>query len=261
MNFSLPFIPERTLKPRREGLNMIMDKGLGIYEAQNLIDSAGHLIDFVKLGFGTSYITKNLEQKIVLYKNAGIKVYFGGTLFEAFYIRNMVDDYLKLIEKFGLEVMEISDGEVIIPHQEKCEMIARFSKYAFVLSEVGSKEAGVVIPNNQWVNMMNLEMEAGSKYVIAEAREAGNIGIYNKDGSANTSLIDAIKKSVNTAKILWEAPHKPQQVFFVKEFGANVNLGNIAHNEVIALETVRLGLRGDTFFNWLPDELKAKQQH
>ncbi|MFH2095568.1 MAG: phosphosulfolactate synthase [Bacteroidota bacterium] len=251
MNYKLPGLPERTGKPRISGINMVMDKGLSTHEAENLADTCAGLIDFIKLGFGTSLISPNLKDKLNIYRQAGIKTYFGGTLFEIFYVRNMVDDYRKYLSEFGMEVLEVSDGEVQIPHHVKCSLISRFSADFQVLSEVGSKEAGVIIPDEKWVQMMQDELKAGSWKVIAEARESGNIGIYNKDGSANTGLIEKIKSNIAIENIIWEAPQKPQQVYFIKQFGANVNLGNIPSTEVIALETIRLGLRGDTFFDFI----------
>ncbi|GAB4282210.1 MAG: phosphosulfolactate synthase [Marinilabiliales bacterium] len=257
MNYNLEFLPERTKKPRQCGLNMIMDKGLSLKDAESLIQSSGDFVDFVKLGFGTSIITNNLEEKIKLYKEAGIKPYFGGTLFEAFYIRKQLSGFKKYIEHFNIEVVEISDGEVNMNHNEKCELINEFSKTYTVLSEVGSKEEDKVYPVEQWVEMMQKELIAGSWKVITEARESGNLGIYNKDGSANTELINAISNNIDIDNIIWEAPIKKQQVWFIRHMGANVNLGNIPYNEVIALESLRLGLRGDTFFQFLPDSLKS----
>ncbi|MFH2142230.1 MAG: phosphosulfolactate synthase [Bacteroidota bacterium] len=253
MNFNLPHLPDRSQKPRKNGINMIMDKGLSIREVEDFISATAELVDYVKLGFGTSIVTKNLNQKIKLYKDAGINPYFGGTLFEVFYIRGLLDDYKKYLEKFEIQTVEVSDGEVQIPADKKCEIIRNFSKDFTVLSEVGSKEADVIIPVEKWIEMMINEKQAGSVKVIAEAREAGTIGIYNKDGSTNTELVDSIRKNVSIDDIIWEAPMKSQQAWFIKQMGTNVNLGNIPHNEVIALETLRLGLRGDTFFQFIPD--------
>jgi phosphosulfolactate synthase len=240
-------------------LTMVMDKGLSIGEAENLISSCSSLIDFVKLGFGTSAIVSGLEEKISLFKTADINVYLGGTLFEAFIVRDMYKDYLKLLDKLELNFVEVSDGSMNMLHDEKCRYIRELSASHFVLSEVGAKDAGVVISNDKWISMMEKELEAGSRVLIAEARESGNVGIYNSNGSANTSLIEQLTTKIPQDKILWEAPQKTQQVWFINHFGANVNLGNIASTEVIPLETLRLGLRGDTFFNFLPDNLKGKK--
>lgn len=255
MNFEMPHIPERPVKPRNSGLTMMMDKGLSIRQVEDFLETSGDLTDLVKLGFGTSYLTKNIEQKIKLYKEAGIKVYLGGTLFEAFIIRNMFEDYLRLIDKLNLECAEVSDGSIIIPHDKKCEYIHALSKNCVVLSEVGSKEAGIIIHPAKWTTMMTKELEAGSWKVIAEARESGNVGIYRSNGSAHVMLINKILSKVKKEDILWEAPQKPQQVWFLKLLGANVNLGNISYDDVIPLETLRLGLRGDTFFSFLPKNI------
>jgi phosphosulfolactate synthase len=260
MNYNLPYIPERPPKPRSEGLTMMMDKGLSVSETESFIESSGEFTDFVKFGFGTSIITKKLKEKIKLYKQAKIRPYFGGTLFEAFVIRNMFDDYRKYISEFDLDLAEISDGSMSMPHEQKLKYISRLSKEVTVLSEVGSKQRGVFIPADQWVVMMKTELEVGSFKVIAEARESGTIGIYNSDGTANESLINTISKHINPADIIWEAPDGKQQVWFIKLYGANVNLGNIAPNIVVPLECLRLGLRGDTFFDALPKEEKEKKQ-
>lgn len=257
-NFELPFVPKRTAKPRESGITMMMDKGLSLREAEDFIEKAGHLTDLVKLGFGTSYVTNKLQEKINLYKQAGLKVYLGGTLFEAFVIRNMFDDYLKLLDKYKLEFAEVSDGSVIMNHDKKCEFIHKLSKNYTVLSEVGSKEAEFYISPQKWVKMMNTELEAGSWQVIAEAREGGNVGIYKHNGSAHTDLISQILNNVPNERVLWEAPQKAQQVWFIKLLGPNVNVGNIAPNEVIPLETLRLGLRGDTFFSFIPDNISRE---
>jgi phosphosulfolactate synthase len=253
MNYLLSFLPERELKPRKKGLTMVMDKGLSIAQAEHLVSVAGHLIDFVKLGFGTSYCTQGLQDKIHVYKKSDIQVYFGGTLFEAFLIRDCIEDYIRLCRKYELKWVEISDGSVSIPHELKCNMIEDFSQHFSVLSEVGSKQADVILSDEQWVEQINKEMQAGSKYVIAEAREGGNVGVYDSTGKPKTDLIDTIEKHTDCKKLLWEAPTKPQQVWFIKKFGTHVNLGNIHHDEVIALETLRLGLRGDTFFDFIPE--------
>ncbi len=255
MNFNLPHIPERASKPREKGITMMMDKGISLREAENFISASGHLTDLVKLGFGTSYISNNLQEKIKLYQQANIKVYLGGTLFEAFIVRNMFDDYRKLLDKLQLDTAEVSDGSLEMNHDKKCEYIHTLSKQVTVLSEVGSKEEGIIIHPAKWIKMMTKELEAGSWKVIAEARESGNVGIYHRDGKAHTLLIDKILARVPAEKIMWESPQKPQQVWFIKLLGANVNLGNIAPNDVISLETLRLGLRGDTFFHFLPKEL------
>lgn len=252
LNFDLPFMPEREVKPRNKGITMMMDKGLSLRETEDFIESSGHLTDVVKFGFGTSMVTKNLAEKINLYKEANIRPYFGGTLFEIFYARGMFDDYLRFIDKYKLDLAEISDGSIIIDHDEKCELIQKMSKNITVLSEVGSKDSGIIISPAKWIKMMTKELEAGSWKVIAEGRESGTVGVFRPNGTAHTFLINKIIAKVNPNDIMWEAPIKNQQVWFVKLFGASVNLGNIAPKEMIPLECLRLGLRGDTFFENLP---------
>jgi phosphosulfolactate synthase len=257
-NFELPYIPERTSKPRKAGVTMMMDKGLSLSETEAFIDSSAELTDLAKFGFGTSMITPNLKEKIKLYKDAGIRPYFGGTLFEVFLARNKFNDYCKLLDKFDLDLCEVSDGSIIIPHDKKLEYIQKLSKNRTVLSEVGSKDAGIIISPAKWIKMMSTELQAGSWKVIAEGRESGTAGIFRPNGNAHTYLINKIIAKVDPADILWEAPKKNQQVGFIRFFGANVNIGNIAPNEVITLETLRLGLRGDTFFEFLPEEIGAE---
>ncbi len=260
MNYSLPYLPERPEKPRTKGLTMMMDKGLSIRQVEDFLSASSNLADLIKLGFGTSYVTNNLEQKIKLYKEAGMKVYLGGTLFEAFIVRGMFTDYMKLLDKLKLNCAEVSDGSIVMPHDKKCEYINTLSKNCTVLSEVGSKEAGIIIHPAKWTVMMNKELEAGSWKVIAEARESGNVGIYRANGSAHTLLINKILAKVDKDNIIWESPQKPQQVWFLKLLGPNVNLGNISYDDVIPLETLRLGLRGDTFFSFLPKEMKQSTE-
>lgn len=254
MNTTLPFLPDRSAKPRNSGIAMVMDKGLSLREAEDFVNSSGDLTDFLKLGFGTSVITPQVKDKVRIYQQAKIKVYVGGTLFEAFLIRNMFDEYRKYIDSLGLDTVEISDGSMTIEHDEKCKYIQTLSKTHMVLSEVGSKEAGILISPHRWTEMMENELQAGSFKVIAEARESGTVGIYKASGKTHTTLINKILAKIDNDSIIWEAPLKSQQVWFIKHFGANVNLGNIPPNEMISLETLRLGLRGDTFFQFIPQK-------
>lgn len=251
MNFNLTNIPTRTEQPRSNGLTMVMDKGLSTEEAKNFMSVCKQYVDVVKLGFGTAYVTPNLREKIELYQSHNIPVYFGGTLFEAFLIRNQVDEYIKIVEDYGLSTVEISDGSLVIPHAEKCGYIEKLAKTTRVYSEVGSKDATHIMPPYKWIELMRAELEAGSTYVIAEAREAGNVGIYRGTGEVREGLVQEILTQIPAEKIVWEAPQKAQQVYFLELLGSNVNLGNIAPNDVIPLEATRLGLRGDTFHMFL----------
>jgi len=212
--------------------------------------------DYVKLGFGTSLITPGYEKKIAIYKKAGAIPYFGGTLFEAFIIRNMFREFIDFLDKNEVDMVEVSDGSYDIEHKLKLEYIARLAERGTVISEVGSKKKDVIYTPEEWVAMMKSELAAGSVKVIAEARESGTTGIYNEDGSINNEIISGIAEHVKLENVIWEAPLKSQQAWFIKNFGANVNLGNIAPHEIIPLESLRLGLRGDTFFQFLPEEMK-----
>ncbi len=251
MNYTLNNIPERTQKPRDVGFTMVMDKGLSLREVEDLIETSGAYIDIIKLGWTTSFVTPKLKEKLALYKDAGIPCYLGGTLFEAFVVRNQFEDYQKVLDKFSLEYAEVSDGSIEMDHDAKCEYINTLAKQVTVLSEVGSKDAAKIIPPYKWIEQMQTELEAGAWKVIGEAREGGNVGLFRDSGEVRQGLVEEILTQVPSEKILWEAPQKAQQVWFIKLCGTNVNLGNIAPNEVIPLETIRLGLRGDTFSHFL----------
>jgi len=251
-NFELNGLPKRTVKPRNSGLTMVMDKGMSTPEVENFLNIAAPYTDVVKLGFGTAYVTMNLNEKLAVYKKYHIPTYFGGTLFEAFIARNQFNDYLKALDKYEMEYVEVSDGSLEIPHSKKMKYIETLAKKGLkVYSEVGSKDAEKIIPPYQWIELMETELNAGAHKVIAEAREAGNVGIYRGSGEVREGLVQEILTKIKKEKVIWEAPQKPQQTWFIKLIGANVNLGNIAPNEVISVETLRLGLRSDTFHHFL----------
>lgn len=247
MNFNLSQIPARTAQPRVNGLTMVMDKGLSINEAHNFMASTAPHTDIVKLGFGTSFVTPNLREKIEAYQTYNVPLYFGGTLFEAFLIRNQIEDFIAVCKDYGITYVEVSDGSITIPHAEKCGYIEKLTKHFTVLSEVGSKDAAHIMAPYKWIELMRAELEAGASYVIAEAREAGNVGIYRGSGEVREGLVQEILTQIPAEKIIWEAPQKAQQLYFLELIDQNVNLGNIAPNEVIPLEAMRIGLRGDTF--------------
>lgn len=254
MNFNLSQIPDRNVKPRKSGITMVMDKGLSIPEVHQFLSVSQPHVDLVKLGFGTSFVTPNLREKIEVYRSYNMPIYFGGTLFEAFLVRNQLDDYIAVCKDYGVDYMEVSDGSITIPHTEKCGYIEKLTKHGTVLSEVGSKDAAHIIPPYKWIELMQAELGAGSSYVIAEAREAGNVGIYRGTGEVREGLVQEILTKIPGDQIIWEAPQKAQQLYFIELLGCNANLGNIAPNEVIPLETMRLGLRGDTFSLFLTKE-------
>ncbi len=259
MNYFLKDIPERTSKPRETGFTMVIDKGLSIREAEDFLSISSAYVDIVKLGWGTSFVTPNLKEKIQVYTEAGIPTYFGGTLFEAFIIRDQFQDYVKALDKFNIGYAEVSDGSLEMDHDVKCEYIRKLSEYVTVLSEVGSKDAEKIIPPYKWIAQMQAELDAGSWKVIGEARESGTVGLFRSSGEVRSGLVEEILTKIPFEKIIWEAPLKAQQVWFIKLLGANVNLGNIAPNELIPVETIRLGLRGDTFNHFISRKKESIQ--
>lgn len=252
-NFPLTQIPDRTESPRAYGLTMVNDKGLSLAEAGNLVSVAGPYVDIVKLAFGTAFVSQDLAEKVRVYQQAGIKVYFGGLLFEAFIIRNQFPDYIRLLQEYAIDYIEVSDGSIDIPHEEKCGYIEKLSGYGTVLSEVGSKDKDRehITPPYKWIQLMKAELEAGASYIVAEARETGTVGLYRNSGEVREGLVQEILTKVPAEKIIWEAPQKDQQLYFLSLIGPNANLGNINPSEVIALESMRIGLRGDSFHLFL----------
>ncbi len=246
-NFLLKNIPERNQKPRQQGITMVLDKGLSVGEVKNFLSVAADYVDIIKFGWATAYITPHLKKKIQLYHAAGIPTYFGGTLFEAFVVRNQFDDYRRLLDEYDMPYVEVSDGSIALSLKKKCAYISQLAKQCLVLSEVGSKSATKIIPADTWVQSMQAELAAGAYKVIAEAREGGNMGIFNEEGEVHEKLIATLLTKISAEKIIWETPKKSQQAWFIKLLGSNVNLGNINPQEVMALETLRLGLRSDSF--------------
>ncbi|HET8607440.1 MAG TPA: phosphosulfolactate synthase [Gaiellaceae bacterium] len=239
-------LPARPGKPRAEGLTHVIDKGLNLRDIEGMFDTAGEFVDIVKFGWGTSYVTNNLEKKIALYRSFETPVVCGGTLFEAVYARGRLDGFKRWLDENRFSHVEISDGTLEIPRERKLELIEEFARDFTVLSEVGSKDDEVNIAPYLWVEWIKEELAAGAWKVITEGRESGTAGIYRPTGEMRTGLIDEIAHEVPFADLIFEAPSKPAQAWFVKHFGPNVNLGNIPPDEVIPLETLRLGLRGDT---------------
>jgi phosphosulfolactate synthase len=250
-DFDLIGLPERPSKPREKGLTHMLDKGLSAREAENVVDAAAEIVDLAKLGWGTAVVTPELERKLDVYRAADIPVCFGGTLFEAYFLRDQVDDYRRLLDTLGVRHVEISDGAASMAHDDKLEFIELFGQDFTVLSEVGSKDASNVMPPYRWVEAMQAELAAGSWKVIAEARETGTAGLFRANGEVRTGLVDEIVARVDARDIIFEAPRKEQQAWLIRNHGANVNLGNIRPEEVLPLETLRLGLRSDTLFEFL----------
>jgi len=239
-------LPARSTKPRTEGLTHVIDKGLSLREIEGLFETAGDYVDIVKLGWGTSYVTRNLDEKIALYHSFGVPIVCGGTLFEAVVGRDRLDEYRTWLTQKGFTHVEVSDGTIDLPHARKLELVSELAKDFVVLSEVGSKNADIVYAPYQWVEWMKCELDAGAWKVITEAREGGTAGIFRTSGEVRSGLIDEIVHEVPLGDLLFEAPQKEQQAWFVKRFGPTVNLGNIPPEEVIPLETLRRGLRADT---------------
>jgi phosphosulfolactate synthase len=250
-------LPLRPPKPRTTGLTHVIDKGLNLRDIEGLFDTAGEFVDVVKLGWGTSYVTNNLEKKIALYRSFGTPVVCGGTLFEAAVARDRLDEYKRWLVEQRFAHVEISDGTIDLSRERKLELIADFARDFTVLSEVGSKDADVVYAPYQWVEWIKEDLEVGAWKVITEGRESGTAGIYRPTGEMRTGLVDEIAHEIDVGELIFEAPIKAAQAWFVKQFGPEVNLGNIPPDEVIPLETLRLGLRGDTLKELLLDGDRA----
>ena len=240
-------LPARSDKPREAGITHVLDRGLSLAEVDGLIEVTGHAVDLVKLGWGTAVATANLEPKLRRYAQHGIPAVLGGTLTELAIAQGRFDELIAWVHELGLHHFEISDGTIALPHERKVEMIARLAQEFTVLSEVGSKDdTGAITPPYLWVEQMQRELEAGAWKVIAEGRETGTAGIFRPDGEVREGLIGEITHEVDPARILFDAPRKEQQVWFIRRFGPEVNLGNVPAGEVLALETLRRGLRSDT---------------
>jgi phosphosulfolactate synthase len=239
-------LPPRSSKPRNRGLTHVLDRGLSVAEIDGLLEVAGESVDIVKLGWGTALATENLAPKLARYREHGIPVVLGGTLTELALHQGRVDGLIGWLRELGLGHVEVSDGTLEISREEKLELIARLAQEFTVLSEVGSKDSTRIMAPYVWVEQIQSELAAGAWKVITEAREGGNAGIYRPDGEVRMGLIDEIAHAVSPDDLLFEAPKREQQVWFVRRFGAEVNLGNIAPADVLSLETLRLGLRSDT---------------
>jgi phosphosulfolactate synthase len=239
-------LPERSAKPRQDGITSVIDRGLSIAGIDGMMEVAGDSVDLVKLGWGTALRTANLKPKLAKYAEHGISVVLGGTLTELAIAQHRVEPLVAWLHELGLEHIEISDGTISIAHTQKLALIERLSREFIVLSEVGSKDDTEIMAPYVWVEQIERELEAGAWKVIAEARESGTVGLYRHDGEPRMGLIDEIVHAIDPDRMLFEAPRKDQQVWFVRRFGANVNLGNIAPDDVLSLETIRLGLRFDT---------------
>jgi phosphosulfolactate synthase len=248
--FEFLTLPERTTKPRESGLTHVLDKGLSLDQVRQFIEVAGDYVDIVKLGWGTAVVTPNVKEKIALYQGFGIPVCFGGTFFEVCLRQGKFDEYLALVDECGMECVEISDGTIAMEEEDKLAILRKLSGRYKVLSEVGSKDDAVVITPTKWLDSIRRELDAGAWKVITEGRESGTVGIYRPSGDVKDGLMEEIREAFDTSLLLFEAPVKKQQAWFIKEFGTNVNLGNIPPEEVISVETLRVGVRGDTLLTF-----------
>lgn len=240
-------LPKRTKPKRHTGLTSILDKGMGKEYLKDSLLNCAQYIDIAKLAWGTAIVSKVIKEKINIYKKFGIKVSSGGTLFELFYIQSKINEYVDYLKYLNVDIAEISDGVVEIPRREKLKCIQKLKKYFKVYSEVGSKDVEFVTPPAKWVKWIKEELEAGADYVILEGRETGTVGLFRETGEIRMGLVNEIIESgISSDLLIFEAPRKHQQVWFIERFGANVNLANIPIEEVISLETLRLGLRADT---------------
>jgi len=243
-------LPERTTKPRESGITHVLDKGYSLDQVRDFLSAAGEYVDIVKLGWGTALVTPHLKQKIDLYQSHGVPVCFGGTLFEVCLRQNKLEEYLQTVRDMGMDHIEVSDGTVPMDRKERTALVRRLTKEFKVLSEVGSKDVEVVFSPQRWVDSIKRELDAGAWKVVTEGRESGTVGIYQPGGEVKEGLLEDIAAAFDVDDLLFEAPVKSQQVWFIKQFGANVNLGNIPPEEVVSVETLRLGVRGDTLLRF-----------
>lgn len=241
---------EQHPKPRRIRRTQILDKGLGPRQIEDMLDTAGNLIDLAKLGWGTALVTRGLEEKIQLYNSVDVEVCLGGTLLEVYLHRGQLEQFESLVAELGLTHVEVSDGTIEIPLVEKLSLIERFAVDYTVLSEVGQKNPDVVVTPAKWVAAIKAELEAGADKVILEGRESGTAGMYRTTGEIRMGLIDEILDAgIPPEKLIFEAPTKASQTWFIKHIGSDVNLANVPPEDVISLETLRAGLRADTLFD------------
>lgn len=238
--------PSRTHKPREAGLTHVLDKGMSVAEVENLLEVAASYVDIVKFGWATAVVVENLEAKIAALRRHGIQVCCGGSLFELAVRRQKVDDYVAFLKDHAFGLVEVSDGVIDLPAADKLRYIERLAKDFTVLSEVGSKDSAVVVAPYRWVRQIKDELAAGAWKVVTEGRESGTVGLYRESGEIRHGLIEEIEVQIDTSRLIFEAPQKAQQVWLVKHFGSNVNVGNIPPWEVISVETIRQGLRADT---------------
>jgi phosphosulfolactate synthase len=239
-------LPQRPTKPRETGLTHVIDVGLSPRDADSLMRIAADHIDLIRLGFGSAYVTGALQEKVDLYRSYGVPVALGGTLTELAWLQRRIDGLRAWLEELGVEHVEVSSGSVAIPADEKSELIRALSGDFTVYAEVGEKDPAAIMAPYRWVELIEEALEAGADKVVCEGRASGDAGMYRPDGEARTGLIDEIVHGIDFHRLIFEAPQRHQQVWFIEHLGPDVNLGNIRPDDVIPLETLRLGLRADT---------------
>ena len=239
-------LPARPSKPRDRGVTHVIDPGLSAAEAEGLMDSAAPYVDLVRLGWGTAYVTCDLRRKLDIYRGAGVPVMLGGTLTELAWLQNRVDELRKWLDDLQIEHVEVSSGTVPIPSEEKCALIAKLAEDRTVFAEVGEKDPDALLAPYRWIELIREALAAGAHQVVCEGRAGGNAGLFRRDGEVRTGLVDEIAHEIDPAKLIFEAPRREQQIWFIRLFGADVNLGNVPPEEALSLETLRLGLRADT---------------
>jgi len=239
-------LPQRPAKPREVGLTHVIDPGLSTAEAAGLMETGGEYVDLVRLGWGSAYVTHEVRRKVDLYREHGTPVMLGGTLTELAWLHGQVDGLRSWLQELGLEHVEVSSGAIEIPPEERVELVKTLARDFTVFAEVGEKDPNALLAPYRWVELIKDALDAGAAQVVCEGRATGTAGLYRPDGEARTGLIDEIAHEVDPARLVFEAPRKDQQVWFIERFGADVNLGNVPPEEVISLETLRLGLRADT---------------
>jgi phosphosulfolactate synthase len=241
-------LPQRTTGQRTFGITSIADFGTPLNHLEGILQDYHQFVDIAKIGIGSAYVTPNLSEKISLYKRHDIHVYFGGTLFEKCYFQGKITNYIKWLKQLGVNWIEVSNGTIDIPLKERLQVISMVKDEFTVVGEVGSKDAESDMPLEQWKEELHLLIDAGCRYVITEGRDSGTSGIYSKDGAIKKELIKEMVKDLDVNKLIFEAPTPKSQMFFINQFGSNVNLGNVKLNDVLVLEAQRNGLRSETFF-------------
>ena len=239
-------LPERPAKPRSEGMTHVVDTGLSVAEAASFADIAGDYVDYLRLGWGTAYVTNDVEAKIDAYRSRGVPVLLGGTLTELVWAQDRVDEFSAWLRELGIEHVEVSSGTVQIPQKEKAELIEKLAADFTVFAEVGEKDPQAILAPYRWIELIRDALEAGASQVVCEGRVTGDAGMYRPDGEPRTGLIDEIVHEIDQSKLIFEAPRKHQQVRFIEVLGPQVNLGNVLPEDALSLETLRLGLRADT---------------